>query len=97
LVVNELVSNSLKYAFPEKRKGEITVTLKEIEDRLIVGVHDDGIGLSSDKQQNMGESFGYRLINVFKDQMQAELSISGDDGMNVEMSIGKYKKSNIST
>jgi len=58
LVVNELVSNSLKYAFPEKRKGEITVTLKEIEDRLIVGVHDDGIGLSSDKQQNMGESFG---------------------------------------
>lgn len=91
LVVNELVSNSLKYAFPEKHKGLITVILKESDQTLILSVKDDGIGITSEQQQKLGSSFGYRLVNVFKDQLKAELSISGDNGTLITMIIKKYE------
>lgn len=92
LIVNELVSNSLKYAFPGQREGKISVDLKERNDQLILAVTDDGIGMDQKSQQSMGESFGYRLIEVFKDQLQASLDITVERGTNVTMHIKKYRK-----
>jgi len=92
LIVNELVSNSLKYAFPGDRQGVITVGLKEEDSALLLQVSDDGIGISENAKETLGKSFGYRLVNVFKDQLQAELSIDGSDGTLVEMIINKYDK-----
>ncbi len=91
LIVNELVSNALKYAFPDKRKGTISVSLKELENRIVLTVQDNGIGLSEDLQTAMGGSFGYKLIEVFKDQLEGDLKIDGREGTKVQMIIKQYE------
>jgi len=92
LIVNELVSNSLKYAFPEKRQGQITVSLSEQENELVLTVEDDGIGMDENIMNNLGASFGYKLIEVFKDQLKAEMNLSSDNGTKVEMIIRQFTK-----
>ena len=92
LVVNELVSNSLKYAFPKNRPGTIKVGLKEKTEYLELTVKDDGIGMSNLAKETLGTSFGYRLIEVFKDQLHANLFIDNTNGTQVNMEIKKYKK-----
>ncbi|MCB0687133.1 MAG: tetratricopeptide repeat protein [Saprospiraceae bacterium] len=92
LIVNELVSNALKYAFKSLQKGEIKVSLKEINGQLQLQVSDNGVGITDEEMGKVGNSFGYRLINVFKDQLQADLKITNDHGTSVVMNIGKFRK-----
>lgn len=92
LVLNELISNCLKYAFPEDRTGQIVVRLKEEQHSLLLSVTDDGIGMPEQVRENLGRSFGYRLINAFKSQLNAELNIEGKMGTTVTMSIRDYQK-----
>lgn len=92
LIVNELVSNALKYAFREKEQGSITVILEEEDQHLKLEVRDNGRGITGEELEHLGNSFGYRLINVFKDQLDANLHISNADGTRVVMSIHKYRK-----
>lgn len=92
LVLNELISNCLKYAFPEDRSGQIIVRLKEEQDALALMVTDDGIGMTAEVRASLGRSFGYRLINAFKSQLNAELDIKSQPGTTVTMSIKDYQK-----
>ena len=90
LIVNELVSNSLKYAFPDGASGTIKVGLYETPGELHISVADNGIGLSEEVKSRLGESFGYRLINVFKEQLNAQLIVDGVQGTKVSMKIKNY-------
>ncbi len=90
LIVNELVSNALKYAFPGDRRGSILVTLKEEGQKLKLIVRDDGVGMSDAQKEALGSSFGYRLVSLLKDQLRAELHIDATMGTTVKMEIGKY-------
>ena len=63
-IVNELVSNSFKHAFPDGRRGEITVILRpEADGRVVLSVADDGIGLSSDVDYQQTGTLGMQLVN----------------------------------
>lgn len=65
LIINELVSNSLKYAFPKDRRGEISVSLDRInEDELELTVSDNGIGLPENIDFRNTESLGLRLVTI---------------------------------
>ena len=92
LIINELISNALKYAFPQDRSGKITVQLFEAEGALQLVVADDGIGINTAAKTRFGKSFGYRLINVFKRQLDAKLDINGEKGTVVKMVIKDYRK-----
>ena len=92
LVVNELVSNALKYAFPDGREGTITVALTEKDEQLVLEVKDDGIGISADWSAEQGNSFGFRLIHAFKAKLNADLDVSGKNGTAVTMRIRDYQK-----
>jgi len=92
LIVNELISNCLKYAFPDGQKGLIQVELKEEGDELCLGVKDDGVGFSNLDRDNLGASFGYRLIHALNQQLRATLDIDGSQGTRVEMKIKRYDK-----
>ena len=94
LIVNELVSNCLKYAFPDGH-GNILVTLKEVDNELCLVVKDDGRGISDLERESLGSSFGYRLIKVLQDQMVASLEINANRGTEVVMSISKYMKAGL--
>ncbi len=92
LIVNELVSNSLKYAFPEDRAGLITVNLREENGRLILRVTDDGIGMQDVASSQVKSGFGLELVEAFKVKLGAELLIRTEQGTEITMSIEKYRK-----
>ena len=86
LVINELLSNALKYAFPENRKGTISIRTKKKEDDMVeIEIRDDGIGLSGQTELEKGEGLGYRLINeIVTGQLKGSLSVTSDDGKGVK-------------
>lgn len=92
LIVNELITNSLKYAFPKNRNGIITIALKEHHDQLTLTVVDNGIGLDESLLKEKQESFGHSLIRAFRKKLNAELEISNQNGTHVELIIKEYKK-----
>jgi two-component sensor histidine kinase len=73
LVVNELVTNSAKYAFPAGRAGTITVTLRRIEVGAELTVADDGVGLPPESAIRAG-GLGRRLVESFARQAGAILT-----------------------
>jgi len=90
LILNELITNALKYAFPDNRKGEIKITLQEKTDGLFLSVEDDGIGIEDTDKLLDGDTFGYDLIDAFKHKLNADLKIEGSNGTSIKMLIKKY-------
>lgn len=82
LIVNELVSNSLKHAFPEGfRGGEISVALFSHEDRvfnLVIG--DNGVGFRSDVNFQDVKSLGLQLVKTLVDQIGGEIDVRVNGG-----------------
>ncbi len=86
LIINELISNSLKYAFPDGREGEVRIELYEHDDglaRLIVA--DDGIGLRSDIDWATARSLGLRLVRTLAEQLGAKIEIKSNTGTHVQL------------
>jgi two-component sensor histidine kinase len=76
LAVNELMTNSLKHAFPAGRGGELCVRLlTSAEGHIELRVSDDGIGLPADFAEKQGHSLGLQLVSDLVKQLQATLAI----------------------
>jgi PAS domain S-box-containing protein len=80
LVVNELVTNAFKHAFPAQRAGTITISLHGSDDRLTLGVRDDGVGLPDDFDFDAVKSLGLQLVPLLIDQLYGELKMVRDVG-----------------
>jgi len=86
LIINELVSNSLKYAFPDGRTGEVRIELREHQGgmaRLVVA--DNGIGLRSDLDWANTRSLGLRLVRTLAQQLGGELEVNSQTGTKVQL------------
>ena len=80
IVLTELVTNALKYAFPAPRSGVIAVEAgRTPEGRVQVRVRDDGIGMAAPREG----SLGYGLVRSLTRQMRAELDVGAEDGVSV--------------
>ncbi len=90
IIINELITNALKYAFPDNAEGVLTIRLLEENNCLNLYVSDNGVGKS--KIEDSQISFGTKLIKAFKNKLKAELEMKTDNGYSVLFSIGKYKK-----
>ena len=77
LIINELVSNSLKYAFPQDRKGEIRVAMRPINtDGVELTVSDDGIGIPENIDFRNTESLGLDLVTILaEDQLEGKIAL----------------------
>lgn len=81
LLVNELVSNALKHAFPDNRKGEILIQLlKNDRDELELVVRDNGIGLPQEFNIESHNSLGLRLVKNLARQLKGKLEIYNENG-----------------
>jgi two-component sensor histidine kinase len=81
LIVNELVTNALKHAFPSGRTGTLQIILKETEPRRFeLLVADDGIGLPKDLEPRQTQSLGLDLVFTFAEQLEATVDITRDSG-----------------
>jgi len=90
LVLNELISNSIKYAFEKKENGIIKITLKERDTQLFLEIQDDGQGVDPTILES--KSFGYSLVRSFARRLDAKLSVDNEDGLRVRMDISNFKK-----
>ncbi|MBB4079718.1 two-component sensor histidine kinase/Flp pilus assembly protein TadD [Lewinella aquimaris] len=89
LILNELMSNALKYAFPTGG-GRITVSIREAEGGLRVVVDDDGIGIADPQSVTRGDSYGYELITALVDKLEGELRVSSRPGTTVDILLKEY-------
>jgi two-component sensor histidine kinase len=81
LILNELVSNSLKHAFPEGREGEIHIELRsDSDDKFTLMVSDNGVGLLKDLDFRNTESLGLQLVNTLVNQLEGTIELDRRDG-----------------
>jgi len=81
LIVNELISNSLKHAFPVGDSHEITIDFHPDEDnRLTLVVRDNGVGFPDDIDISSAKTLGMTLIRILVDQLHGTIEIEGDGG-----------------
>lgn len=75
LIVNELISNSLKHAFPEGREGYIKVKFYQKDNEYVVEVTDNGVGVPEDLDLAKTNSLGMQIINSLTEQINGELEV----------------------
>ncbi len=83
LIINELVSNALKYAFPDRPHGQIRITCQPAPDRLHhfwLEIWDNGIGIPADFDINQSKSLGLQLVYALVDQLEASFTLHCDRG-----------------
>ncbi|MCX7877302.1 MAG: PAS domain S-box protein [Ignavibacteria bacterium] len=82
LIINELVSNSFKYAFPNERKGNIFINAAydDINDRYWLTVRDDGIGLTEEVNLKESTTFGLQLVSTLVSQMDGSIEVFSKNG-----------------
>lgn len=81
LIINELVSNALKYAFPEGRSGTVWIRLVATEgENGVLTVEDDGIGLSRNIDFENTTTLGLQLVNTLTRQLNGTIVLSRDSG-----------------
>ncbi|MFN8288919.1 MAG: histidine kinase dimerization/phosphoacceptor domain -containing protein [Chitinophagaceae bacterium] len=91
MILNELISNALKYAFKDLEDGEIHVEMKRKEHELYLRVKDNGRGLPPNFDISRQDSFGYKVVRAFVQKLKGRLTIDGSRGTDVQLFISKYK------
>jgi two-component sensor histidine kinase len=83
LMLNELIMNALKHAFPERRPGTLFVDIRQHDDLLHIIISDDGVGMPAARDRS---GFGNRLIKTLARQLQADVVwLPGDPGTIVDV------------
>jgi two-component sensor histidine kinase len=81
LIINELVSNSLKYAFPNGKDGEILIRLNQTESNdLNLCISDNGIGFPHNVSWEKTDSLGLQLVRSLTDQLNGSIKCQLDQG-----------------
>lgn len=91
LMLNELITNCLKYAFP-KGEGVIKMILEENNGRLRICVYDNGVGLPPDINITESGTFGFKMIHAFIQKMKGDIKIYSEDGTKVELIVRNFKR-----
>lgn len=108
IIVNELVSNSLKHAFPDREKGEIQIKLSREEKECIKNINedwkrtnfiltvlDDGIGIPENLEIEELDSLGFQLITSLVDQLDGEFELKRNNGTEFIMRFTVTEKDNL--
>ncbi len=86
LIINELVTNAFKYAFPDGRKGEIHIEFSRDADRsCVLEIRDTGVGLPPGFDLEDTSSFGLYLVNLLCQQLNGKLEVDGSGGTSVKI------------
>ncbi|NEN22133.1 PAS domain S-box protein [Cryomorpha ignava] len=80
LIANELISNALKYAFIGDAEGEISLSIKENEGKIVICIADNGIGLPKDLDYENSDSLGLQLVYTLIDQLDATIKVDTSIG-----------------
>ncbi len=82
LIVNELVSNAFKHAFPDGREGEVSITLTKdkADNRYTLIVSDSGVSFPADLDFRETETLGMQLVDILTEQIHGAIEIDRSGG-----------------
>lgn len=80
LLINEVITNCIKHAFPDGRSGNIIIDFKKIDSKHIIRIQDDGIGLPNDLDIEQTNTLGMQLITSLTFQLDGELEVKSNNG-----------------
>ncbi|HUW40655.1 MAG TPA: PAS domain S-box protein [Rectinemataceae bacterium] len=90
LIANELLTNCFKHAFPGGRAGKVRLELRTGQDRLILTVSDDGVGLSSPGLSATAATMGMMLIRELVDQIGGSIAVDASAGTSISVSLPRF-------
>lgn len=91
MVINELVTNALKHAFPDGRPGRICVRFKSAGDHFELTVADDGCGMGQAVDAPRPGSLGLELVRTLTDQLSGQVTVRNDDGTAMTITFPKKR------
>ena len=91
LILNEIITNSLKYAWDVTEKGTIFISLKEINEVVFIEISDDGIGLPFDFKNPTTDTLGLQLVSTLIDQLDGEINVDTQNGTKYLINFDKIK------
>ena len=80
LLVNELITNSLKYAWPNQQSGTIRMGLKENKGEVILTIGDNGVGLPMAFEELNSDTLGLQLVVTLVEQLDGKLTVNCANG-----------------
>ena len=96
LILNELVTNSLKYAFPASKKGKIKriikVAMHSVDGKIILTYSDNGVGIPNKVDFKHPATLGLELVNTLTKQMGAVIKLDKRKGTTFTISFNKNEK-----
>ena len=94
LIINEIISNSLKYAFPDNRDGIIFVTLRVDKNKVKIEVGDNGIGIPENVDIKNTQTLGLQLVDTLVEQLSGTVKLKRSKGTIFSIEFNKYKMEN---
>lgn len=86
LVLNEAITNAVKYAFPKGRQGTVRVRLYSRKGRdIVLKIIDDGVGFPGGFDPDAGNSLGMQLMRLFAAQLEGDLNFADRDGVEISL------------
>ena len=80
IIINELITNSMKYAFKKRKDGIITLSASKRENRLVIIFEDNGSGIPESVTLENSSGFGMQLVDLLVKQMNGSVKIERDNG-----------------
>jgi PAS domain S-box-containing protein len=85
IIINELITNAFKYAFPDGKEGKINISVKKLNNTITLLIKDNGIGVPDKIAASASGGFGLNLVSALSEQIGGEVKITGDNGTAVEI------------
>ena len=92
LIINELASNALKYAFPADTKGEVNIMFARADDQYTLCVSDTGVGLPPDYDPEQGKSLGMKLVRMLTTQLNGEMECRNGVGTTFQITFPEERE-----
>jgi PAS domain S-box-containing protein len=80
LILNELITNSIKYAFKGRDTGNIHIELKDTEEHFEIRISDDGVGIPEDVKVHEPETLGLSIVNMIAQQINGTIKVDRENG-----------------
>jgi two-component sensor histidine kinase len=93
LILNEAITNSIKYAFPEGRDGKIAIRLSDLgESNYELMIQDNGVGLAENDDLSKSKTLGMSLMRGLSKQLSGKFSVKSDDGIKITLAFADEKR-----
>jgi len=92
LILNEIITNSIKYAFEGRESGNIHIELKETEKNIVIKISDDGIGMPEEIDITNPSTLGLSLVEMLTTQLNGILTLDRKNGTSFTLEIPKERE-----